>query len=187
MEAITEKQPLNREAVPWLFTLKYIPAPLTAVEGIFKLERGNILTFKKSDITIKRWSKTYGLDQLESEKFSISSNNLKASIIAAVEKRLEADVPVCTILSGGLDSTIVTTLASRMAKIESFTLAIQGEGNEALFNEAPIASLTATSLGIKHHVFSLSEVDVLSSLEGLLAVFLMSPLQTSLFAESSHF
>lgn len=167
LEAITEKQPLNREAVPWLFTLKYIPAPLTAVEGIFKLERGNILTFKKSDITIKRWSKTYGLDQLEPEKLSISSNKLKASIIAAVEKRLEADVPVCTLLSGGLDSTIVTTLASRMAKIESFTLAIQGEGNEALFNEAPIASLTATSLGIKHHVFSLSEVDVLSSLEGL--------------------
>ena len=74
---------------------------------------------------------------------------------------------MCTLLSGGLDSTIVTTLASRMAKIESFTLAIQGEGNEALFNEAPIASLTATLLAASiTGVFSLSEVDVLSSLEG---------------------
>lgn len=167
VEAITAKQPLNRDALPWLFTLKYIPAPLTAVEDIYKLDRGHLLTHDKSGISIKKWSRTYGLDKDGQMPSSASPASLKQSIINSVEKRLEADVPVSSLLSGGIDSTIVTTLASRMVKLDSFTLAIDGGGNNLQFNEADIAAKTAAALGTNHHTVTLTEDDALASMEGL--------------------
>ena len=167
VEALTQQQPLNRDAVPWLFTLKYIPAPMTAVDDIFKLDRGHYLSHTKSGTKIIKWSQIYGLDEDGHKPASASPEVMKSFIIESVEKRLEADVPVSSLLSGGIDSTIVTTIASRMVKLDSFTLAIDGGSNNLQFNEADIAAKTAAALGTNHHTVTLTEDDALSSMDGL--------------------
>ncbi len=167
VEALTTKQPINKMAVPWLFYLKYIPAPLTAVHDVFKLDRGHYLQHSRHGTIIKKWSKTYGLDHTETAPQHTSPAALKQHIIAAVEKRLEADVPVSCLLSGGLDSSIVASIAARSVKLDTFTLSIDGNGNDFQFNEADIAAKTAQALNTNHHAVTLTENDALNSMTGL--------------------
>lgn len=175
VEALSQQEPFNQEAVPWLFYLKYIPAPMTAVHNIFKLEPGHHLTHSASGTHITRWSKTYGLHPGGEKPSGQSPEDLKQSIINAVEKRLEADVPVSTLLSGGLDSTIVTTIASRFVKLDSFTLAIKSAGNNLQFDESSIATQTAKALGTTHHTIMMTEDDALQSMDGLFSTVFDEP------------
>ena len=167
VEAITAKEPLNKDAIPWLFYLRYIPSPMTAVQNIFKLDRGHYLVHTNTNTEIHKWSKTYGIDRDGIKPHHTSPKSLKENIISAVQKRLEADVPVTCLLSGGLDSTIITTLAARFIKMDSFTLAITSQKNDLLFNEADIAAKTAAALGTNHHTITLTEDDALASMEVL--------------------
>ena len=61
IETLTQQEPVCPEAVQWLFYLKYIPEPLTAVKDIHKLERGCLLRFDKNGIQIKKWGGLQGL------------------------------------------------------------------------------------------------------------------------------
>ncbi len=167
VEALTTKQPLNKNAVPWLFYLKYIPAPLSAVEDIFKLDRGHYLKHTTHGTTIEKWSKTYGIDQTDQPPVAATPEGLKQHIIAAVQKRLEADVPVSCLLSGGLDSSIVATIAAQYVKLDTFTLSIDGNGNDLQFNEGDIAAKTSMALSTNHHAITLTETDALNSMTGL--------------------
>ena len=98
------------------FLLKYIPEPLTPVKNIFKLKSGHFLKFSKTGTEIKKWSKIKGLDRLVEQMQSGTPHNLRTTIERAVESRLMADVPVCCLLSGGLDSSIVASLGSTVAQ-----------------------------------------------------------------------
>lgn len=167
VEAITQKEPFNQASVPWLFYLKYIPAPMTASMNIFKIKPGHHLIHNSKGTTIERWSTVYGLNPDGAKPCATSPEALKDIIITAVEKRLEADVPVSTLLSGGLDSTIITTLASRFVKLDSFTLGIRSDSNNLQFDESAIAEKTAMILGTNHHSVMLAESDALESMDSL--------------------
>ena len=56
-----------------------------------------------------------------------STANLKLSIEEAVNSRLVADVPISCLLSGGIDSTVIATIASRSVRLNTFTLAIESK------------------------------------------------------------
>jgi asparagine synthase (glutamine-hydrolysing) len=167
VEALSQQEALRKDAVPWLFYLKYIPAPMSAVENIFKLEAGHHLHFRNGNTMIRRWAKTFGLHDDGIRPAATSAEDVKTAILNAVKKRLDADVPVSALLSGGLDSSIVTCLAAKMTKIDSFTLAIRSDGNVLQFDESGIAAKTAQTLGTRHHTIMLEEADALSSMDGL--------------------
>ena len=40
VEVMSQREPVDKEALQWLFYLKYIPEPLTPVKNIFKLKSG---------------------------------------------------------------------------------------------------------------------------------------------------
>lgn len=66
----------------------------------------------------------------------------------AVHRQLDCDVPTCILLSGGVDSSLLTALAARQAsRIKTFTVRFPGH---PAFDETPMARLIADHFGTEH-------------------------------------
>tara|TARA_B110000503_G_scaffold142446_1_gene239270 strand:- start:3542 stop:3937 length:396 start_codon:yes stop_codon:yes gene_type:complete len=80
----------------------------------------------------------------------------------SIERRLVADVPLGTFLSGGIDYFLVTALASK--KVDSLSTFSIGFKDDPHFDETEFALAVAKKFKTNHHVFSLSRTDLLESL-----------------------
>jgi asparagine synthase (glutamine-hydrolysing) len=85
---------------------------------------------------------------------------------AAVQRRLVADVPLGSFLSGGIDSSVVATLAARH-KPDLHTFSI-GFRDEKFFDETDYARLVAKKINTHHVVFSLTRQDLYAHLHDAL-------------------
>jgi len=84
----------------------------------------------------------------------------------AVQKRLIADVPIGTFLSGGVDSSVISTLAKKhKPDLNTFSI---GYKDEPFFDETNYANSVAKKIGSKHHAFSLSNNDLYQNLNEIL-------------------
>ena len=88
--------------------------------------------------------------------------NIHEKLILGVEKRLDADVPVGFLLSGGLDSSLVCAIAARLLgkPIETFAV---GMSTDAI--DLKYARQVAEHIGSHHHEIYITEQDVLDALE----------------------
>ncbi len=145
-------------ALNFYFHLNYIPSPFSIFKNIFKVEK------QKS-----YWHTATGQGP--------TTANLHRILEASVQDRLVADVPVGTFLSGGIDSSIITGIASNLKKdLQSFSI---GFPDTPLFDETQYARLAAKHLGTKHHAFEVRNKDLLESLD------LLFQHQDEPFADSS--
>ncbi|HWN69886.1 MAG TPA: asparagine synthase C-terminal domain-containing protein, partial [Haliangium sp.] len=78
-------------------------------------------------------------------------DDLERALEAAVARRLDADAPVATYLSGGVDSSLIVALASRLrpGNVTSFSVRL---GPDLGHDESDLAAETARSLGVSHVV-----------------------------------
>jgi asparagine synthase (glutamine-hydrolysing) len=84
----------------------------------------------------------------------------------AVQRRLVADVPLGSFLSGGIDSSVITALASRhVDKLNTFSI---GYRDEPFFDETRYAKLVAAQYQTEHTVFSLTNQDLYAQLHDVL-------------------
>ena len=134
-----------------------IPAPHSAIEGIFKLPAGHHLTLSLGGSTpkIQRWWR-YTLEP-ESKPKSESAlvEELLEILGRATARRLVADVPLGVFLSGGLDSSAIAALASGTPAplgLQTFTIGF----HEPSFDESSFAARVAGFLKTDHHADTLS-------------------------------
>ena len=94
----------------------------------------------------------------------------------AIERQLVSDAPLCTLLSGGLDSTVISAVAARYChkKGEQLsTYSFEYEGNRESFHSSlfqpqsddDYAPFTADFLGTEHHILTASTEDVVNALK----------------------
>ena len=88
--------------------------------------------------------------------------NIREKLIAGVEKRLDADAPVGFLLSGGLDSSLVCSIAAKKLNKPIRTFAI-GMDTDAI--DLKYARQTAEYLGSEHHEIIINRDMVINSLE----------------------
>ena len=123
---------LNQEAVHHFLSLKHVPAPLSAFEGIHMLPPAHQLIWE--DGRIRSLEAYWKLDwtPLEGELHEQElADELLERLQRGVQRRLLADVPVGFFLSGGLDSSLATALAasSSSQKIKTFTLRYRADSS----------------------------------------------------------
>src|SRR6266851_154671 len=157
LQALLRHPGLAREvdwtAVDDYLTYGYVPAPRTIFHGVHKLPPAHWLRLKPgADGTgsphIERyWGLGYepklGLSEAD------AAEGLLEVLTEAVRLRMIADVPLGALLSGGLDSSIVVALMSRLSDRPVKTFSIGFE--EQRFNELPHARLVAQRYGTEHH------------------------------------
>lgn len=149
--------------------LNYIPAPDTIFSHVKKLLPGHYLTVGRRSITSRRWYEI-PFDPAQAETNPISyteaKNQFGQLLEKAVQERLIADVPLGAFLSGGIDSSVITGLASRH-KPDLHTFSI-GFRDEKFFDETAYARLVANHFKTDHTVFSLTNKDLFENVHAIL-------------------
>jgi len=137
-----------------IFTFFAMPGPATVFEGISQVPPGCYVKFQPGtaspDQLLKRriyWEVNYpdeGQEEYGSDETKLV-DEFEAVLYASVQRRLRADVPVVSYLSGGVDSSLVVAMASKALgrPIPTFTVGVTQEG----MNEESEAMQTAKALG----------------------------------------
>lgn len=150
------------------FQLNYIPAPHTVFKHVKKLMPGHFMKVAKGSFQVQQYYKVpYQANEVnENITYDEAKARFKTLLENAVERRLVSDVPLGTFLSGGIDSSVVTGIASRF-KPDLHTFSI-GFKDEKFFDETEYARLVARKFGTNHTVFSLTNDDLYSHVHDIL-------------------
>ena len=133
------KREINREGLTELFGLGPAVAPGSAVfKDIKEIAPGNCLSISK-DNTIKVWEywKVEAKEFKDSEEEAIA--HTRELLIDAINRQLVGDVPLCTFLSGGLDSSAISAVAAKTFKDKGkklTTYSIEYEDNQKYFQSS---------------------------------------------------
>lgn len=134
-------------------SMGFVPGDRCILHGYHKLPAAHAMTFDLNQGTARVW-RYWQLPELEPEATAGAVdetallNELEALLEDAVGRQLLADVPVGVLLSGGVDSSLVTAMAVRRSShVRTFTIGFPGHGK---LDETPHARLIARHFGTEH-------------------------------------
>lgn len=149
---------LCTRALQKYFAYGFVPAPLTFLQGVSKLPGGHWMRVGLDSMSVET-RRYWSYVPEPSQRSSVAQqaqwiDELEALLDGAVGRRLVADVPIGSFLSGGLDSSLVSALAARRlsSPLQTFSIGF----NEATFDESEYARAVALHIGAEHHPESLS-------------------------------
>lgn len=160
----------DRLGINHLFTFFGVPGPKSCFKGISALEPGHFLDIRlgnhshASRIEDKTyWRMDFPQKGMERTGPSLKSlvDDFDKEMLASVEKRLRADVPVVSYLSGGVDSSLVVAMASKIrgTPIPSFTIRIKSPK----LDETPEATIVAKHIGTTPIIIDVGSDEVLNT------------------------
>ena len=160
---------LSEENKSWpIFMMAYghLPEPITTYQKIKPLPSGCFLKYSLSNknISIQSYSHLSFSNQIEAVDSAHYEH--KHSIENSVKNHLIADAPIGVFLSGGLDSGVIATVASKYKETELNTLSIYFDEPE--FSEKKYQDILIKQLNCKHHQLLLKEEDFHNSFESIL-------------------
>src|SRR5439155_7255331 len=157
-----------------IFTFFALPGPVTCFEGINLLVPGHYLSIQlgqagdvgKIDDRIF-WEPNYpdAGQEVEPKSKKQFAEDFEAVLMRAVERRLRADVPVVSYLSGGVDSSVVVALGTELRRrtggspIPTFTIQIDAAG----LDETSEAGIVASHVGARPVVVHFGREEALAA------------------------
>ncbi|RZB29533.1 MAG: asparagine synthase (glutamine-hydrolysing) [Candidatus Argoarchaeum ethanivorans] len=120
------KREVDVQALADYFVLRYVPAPRTMFKGIRKLDPGCYMVVNTDGIEKKSyWNLEFKTIPGNEDYFS---NNILKMLKNSVKRRLIADVPLGVFLSGGVDSSTITAIASEFSSepVKTFSVGFYG-------------------------------------------------------------
>lgn len=137
---------LDYDSLQHYLTYQFVPEPDTLSEGIKKLEPGHYFTKKiGSKMEMNRYWKAHFHPILKSEDDFVKE--IRDILFDSVEKHMRSDVPVGSFLSGGIDSSIIASIAKQFhPAIKTFSVGFEHNG----FSEIDVAKETAEKLGVEN-------------------------------------
>lgn len=137
---------LSKDSLAHYLHKLYVHPTKTIYENVFVLPPAHVLINKNGKSSISRYWKLPELN--ESITLEEAIPKFKSLFENAVKKQMVADVPVGAFLSGGLDSTTVVAVASKLShkKLKTFSFGYEGTKNELSF-----ARMAAEKYGTDHY------------------------------------
>ncbi|MBM7418386.1 MULTISPECIES: asparagine synthase (glutamine-hydrolyzing) [Chryseobacterium] len=156
------KPEINWNGVYTNFLFQTTLAPETCFQNIFSLDPASFLLFDLNDFTSsKQFYWNFPTEKLKNVTEEEAVAKVDQLLSESVKEQLFADVPVTSMMSGGIDSTLITAKAKPFKNdINAFTISYQ-------FSESEVknASLMAEKIDIQHDVKKVSDDEVLYQLK----------------------
>jgi len=159
---------LDYNALYTYLQLNYLPPQTTILKNVRKLPAGHYLRIKGRNKIEERAYYQMPSPELPriSLEYNVQKKQLHELLDASVQRRLISDVPLGCFLSGGIDSSVLTALASRHTPhLNTFSV---GYRDEKFFDETSYAELVAKKFNTNHTVFSLTNHDLYAELFNML-------------------
>jgi asparagine synthase (glutamine-hydrolysing) len=162
IKAILADPSVNREAAPEyidrFLTFQYLPGEETLLKGINKLQPGHYLLVKDGEPEIKQYWDLQFAESFQERSIEQTEEELLQLLSETVDLHMIADVPVGVLLSGGVDSTGVLSLAVEQTdkKVSTFTVGFSGK---EVADERPFAKLAAERFGTQHYDMTITAAD----------------------------
>ncbi len=151
---------ISPEAIEDYLTFGYVPDPKTIFTNAYKLEAGHYLHLKQGKIPAQLTSKQYWDLPWQASK-TLSTQEIESELIDrlkdAVNIRMEAEVPLGSFLSGGVDSGAIVAMMSQLQDKAVTTCSIGFDVPE--FNETDFAQLVADRYKTNHKVEVINHED----------------------------
>ena len=169
------KAEVDKDGLTKLFALGPAVSPGNAVyKGINEIAPANCMLIKKDNIKIWEYWKVEAEELNETADESIS--HVRELLIDAIKRQLISDVPLCTFLSGGLDSSAISAIAGEEFKKQNkqlTTYSIDYEGNDKYFkaslfqptSDQQFAEYMAKEIKSNHKTVVLKHKDLASALK----------------------
>ena len=164
---LTDKK-INLSAAAEYIQYTTVHAPNTIVKDVFMLMPGTILEYRQGVVTLSEyWNVNHYAKNKQDLSYEETCKHINTLLTASVERRLVADVPFGAFLSGGIDSSAIVGLMSKVSseKVQTFNVSF----DESEFSEAAYARQIAGKFNTEHHEIKLSPDDFLKQLPEALA------------------
>lgn len=164
------KRELDEKALYHFLTFNILPPPLTMFKNIFKFHPGHKMTVNKSGI--KNYEPYWEIEYTDLTNDSEASleNKIFDGLTKSVDYRMVADVPVGAFLSGGVDSSAVVALMSRVASSPVKTYSI-GFENQPGYDELIHAQKISKSFNTEHYEKIVTAADMREFLPRVVDIF----------------
>jgi len=158
-----KKNIMNNDALLSYLTYLAPTPPHTFYKGINKLAAGEYLTYKNGTVKISRY-----FDLLNAEPNIITDEReaiytIEKILDESISMRLNSDVPIAALLSGGVDSATINAYALKQGKkLDTYTL---GYEEFAKYDERANAKESASFLGVKNTEVVINQADFIATSE----------------------
>lgn len=167
---------IDKEGISELFGIGPAHTPGVGVfKGIEELKPAHFMVFNRSGMKIKKYWKLKS--RMHTDDFETICTTVKELLKDAIERQLVSDVPLCTFLSGGLDSSIITLYSANYCKKHNLpminTYSVDYVDNDKNFqktdfqpnSDSDYINLITNKLGTKHHTIYLDTPELAEALK----------------------
>jgi len=160
-----KKKEMNNDALLSYLSFLAPTPPHTFYKGIQKLAAGEYLTFEHDKFKVKRY-----FDLLDTKSNTITNrdeaiNKLEAVLEESMALRLESDVPMAALLSGGIDSATINYYAKKNSNnLQTYTIGYEGFEK---YDERLNAAQSAKSLGVKNKQIIINKEQFIGATEAV--------------------
>lgn len=159
---------IDKRALNQYLQLTYIPAPLSIFENVYKVKPGHALEIELNGNVKETCYWRFPEEKISQNELSYedAKKQLYELLEQSVKDRMVSDVPLGAFLSGGIDSSIIVGLMSKLSDqpVETFTIGF----NEKEYDERDRAKLVAELNQTNHHTSVLDYKEALDMLDDIL-------------------
>ena len=159
-----ENVQMDEDALLSYLTYLAPTSPLTFYKGVKKLAPSEYLVFENFTCKVKNY-----FDLIDTPSSVITSEEeaikkIEQKLQESIELRLSSDVPIATLLSGGIDSATINYYAKQKFDVQSYSL---GFSEYKKYDELDEAKESAKLLGIKNKTIIASKEEFIESFDAV--------------------